>query len=179
MRQNVQGQGKQMGRKQAEAMGAEMDTAMQDADIAQEEVYSEMSPQGDFSKAATNGVIKALNSVLPLFGIDKLEMVDSDTTEFSPDLTRSLSMVAQSVSDAMEAGELDDELLFDMEDIGDDRDLKLLSGKLSMLARHKDFKRWLKTAEVEPETADDPAAAKGLASGQDEPDLDALFQARM
>jgi len=156
-------------------MRNQMEEATAEADMAQEEEYESLSPSGEFSKSAMNGMIKEYNKVMPVFGLDKYENVAEDMQVFPADLTRGFAMISSATQDALEADAIDSELLITLDGVSDDRDLLVLSGKLGLLAKSKDFKRYLREspAEEEEEVSVEDTMQEPVA------DLDALFASRM
>lgn len=154
-----------------------LDETVQDAEVQDEQVFDEMSPAGDFSKRNMSMLTKALNSVLPLFGQEAFPVINEDIQRFPADLTRVLAMVATAVSDAIAAQEIDEDVMFSMEDIVDDESIKMLAGKLTKLGRDKAFKKFLSSTAEGKVVEAAPEAAVESAEPTDE-DMDSLFSER-
>lgn len=121
-------------------------------DMQNQESLSMMAPQGEFSKGAMNRVIGELNKVLALFQESPYPMVEEDITVFPNDLMNLFAMVTSASGDAMV------EFDFMPDQIQDDRDLSLLAGKLSKLAKDKDFKRFLMDQSPKDKLLGEPKA---------------------
>jgi hypothetical protein len=120
------------------------------------------------------GLIGALNKVLPLFGLPKLEGKD-----LSPELVRGLSMVAQAVTDALGQEEAPAELEFSIDDMkGGDQAVIVIAGKLDRLSKTPSFKKFLKQKPSTP-SEQPPSGDQVVLDKVEETDTDALFASRM
>ena len=139
--------------------------------------FETVAPAGPFTSKAVNPLVKALNAVLPLFGLDgDVEpTTERELQELDTALVQHLHMIAQAVADAVEADVLEEEMLLDLEATGDEG-LRSLAARLLELARSKDFKRFLKEASEEEE---EPATEEAPVEEAVEVDADALFLDRM
>lgn len=104
----------------------------------------------EFGVQALNRLVDSWNSLAPLFGIKDVYPTFTEATTVLPtDFTKVLLMVDRASQDAAK-----DKLKLDplgLETINDDRGLVILASKLSSLAKNRDFKDWLLSAET-PET---------------------------
>jgi hypothetical protein len=148
-------------------------------DTAEADLMATSAPMGEFSTAALGRVANQLNRVLSLFGEQAPTVVvpTDDLEQLPEDFNRALSMVVMAAADA----DLSDILSQQDVAVSDDGGLKLLSGKLSMLADSRDFKRFLKEAAPEDEGLDEepPMMSEAGVAEDDEGDTDALFMQRM
>ena len=81
--------------------------------------------------------------VLPLFG-QSADYPEVEDTEVLPtDFVRILAMFQQAVEEAIEEDAIRDEMRIDLDDVRDDTALMTIAGKLEMLAKDKEFKRFL------------------------------------
>lgn len=130
-------------------------------------------PQGKFSKNALNRLVGALNEVLKMFQ-DEYAMFEEDQTMLPQDFVEKMMMISSA------AGDADVDFDISIGDISDDRDLALAAGKLSKLAKDKDFKRFLESSSL-PGTKEEPMEEPmEEAMPKKEPvDMDAMFAGRM
>ena len=116
---------------EAKSIAAEQDKIADD-------MMTSASPQGQFSVAPMNILIKSVNDILTtLFDTEPVVEVGDDTTMFPVDLTTKLTMIDKAAKDAR----VDFDIDFDS--ITDDRAVQMLAGELDILAADKDFKRYL------------------------------------
>jgi hypothetical protein len=99
-----------------------------------------------------------------------------DTNVLPTDFVRVLAMFVAAVDDAIEAGILNPEMKIDLESIRSDAELMSLSGKIEMLARDREFKRFLQ--EEQPEEMEMEMEAPE-AEMMTEEDADAMMMERM
>ena len=120
---------------------------------ADQRTLEERAPTGPFKPKAVNAMVKAMNRVLPLFGLDPdaRETTEARVDALPVELVRHLDMISAAANDAVAAEAIDAELAFSLSDITDDTSLQVVSGKLDKLSKDKDFKTFLKEAEAQPE----------------------------
>lgn len=116
---------------------------LNDLEMEDEELYKQMSPKGTFTSRGLDPLVKNVNKLLPLFGQDPSYPKIMDTNELPTDFTRVLSMFVAAVDDAVEEGVLNPEMKISLESIRSDSDLMALSGKIEMLAKDREFKKFL------------------------------------
>jgi hypothetical protein len=131
---------------------------LNDLEMEDEDMYRQMAPKGTFTSRALDPLVKNVNKLLPLFGQDPSYPKISDTNELPTDFTRVLSMFVAAADDAVEAGVLNPEMKIDLESVKTDSDLMALSGKIEMLARDREFKRFLQ----EEAPAEEPEMEEGM-----------------
>ncbi len=86
---------------EVEAPVAEM---LNEAEMADEEMYDKMAPTGEFTKKGLNNLVSATNRLLPAFGqTPDYPTFGEDLTKLPTDFVRVLSMFADAVDDAVEA----------------------------------------------------------------------------
>ena len=159
---------------------AEVELEIKVGEIEGEEegLYQDMSPTGRFSKGALNSLVQVHNQVSKLFGMDPYASFDADQESFPGAFTKEISMIIDAADDAAEAEVIDMEMVPSLENITTDKDVALLSGKIGMLAKSKDFKKFL--AEPGEEKEEMPEAEMAPAEGDmSEADMDKLFSERM
>jgi len=171
-----------------EGIPSELQGAVGEVAQAEDESLSAMSPQGQFSKASLNSLVKAFNKLMPLFGKEAYPEFDADQMEFPPEFVRLFLMVMEAVGDAIEQEIVGQDVAFELgAAIKDDRDLAMLTGKLDILSRSKDFKKFLKEPAREEMEVEGPGLTEeteGLeeqspASAMSDKEIDALFASRM
>ena len=155
---------------QAVDQAGEDDTAM----------IMELAPVGDFSKSSVDRLVKAVNKMVPLFGGDPVVAPDGDLQQFPEDLTRYLAMVLTATEAAVQADIIDPELLVSLDDLQDDRGITMLTARLEMLLKNREFKRFLQTPMEEEvvveEVVEEEEASEELA---DDAMIDDLFEERI
>jgi hypothetical protein len=152
----------------------ELEKEVAGVEMEEEGLFAEMAPKGQFSKGAINSLVSAHNAVTKLFGLPAYATFESDVTEFPSNFVRELSMIAAAVSDAIAADVLTPEMEISLEGIKSDRELAPLAGRLQMISKSKDFKKFL--AEPKEEEAEAPEAPE---MPEEEMDMDALMMERM
>jgi len=151
---------------------------IEQAEMADEDMYDTMAPEGSFSKKALNALVKSTNKLLPAFDqTPDYPTFSEDLTKLPTDFTRVLAMFSSAAADAVMAEAIDPEMSFQLEDISDDRSLLLLAGKLDNLAKSREFKRFLKEPAPEREGPVVEEAVEGEDMGEGE--IEDLFMARM
>ena len=164
------------GREPDEGMLAEDLNQAEDAD---EMEFEALSPEGSFTPKTLNALVKATNKLLPAFGqTPDYPTFSEDISKFPTDFTRILAMFAEASADAAEADAIDGEMVVDIGNITDDRSIIVEAGRIDMLSKSKDFKRFLK--EPSPETEEEAEEAPEDPVGDmDEASMDAMFMDRM
>ena len=152
----------------------ELEKEVAGVEMEEEGLFAEMAPKGQFSKGAINSLVSAHNAVTKLFDLPAYATFESDVTEFPSNFVRELSMIAAAVSDAIAADVLTPEMEISLEGIKSDRELAPLAGRLQMISKSKDFKKFL--AEPKEEEAEAPEASE---MPEEEMDMDALMMERM
>jgi len=148
--------------------------------MAEEEDMQSMAPTGDFSKSALNSLVRAHNKVSSLFDMETYPDFSEGLEEFPARFVRELMMIAQAVSDAIDADILDSEMMIDLEGVSSDRDLALLAGRLESISKSKEFKRFLKEAsEADDEPVEDKEEGSVPAEEASDEDIDRLMMERM
>ena len=127
-------------------------------EMEDEDMYAQMAPRGTFTSRGLDPVVRNTNKLLPLFGQDPSYPKIGDVDVLPTDFVRVLSMFASAVDDAIEAGVLNPEMRIDMEGIMDDAGLMSLSGKIEMLSKDREFKRFLQEEKQEEEPMEEDMA---------------------
>jgi len=131
---------------------------LNELEMEDEDMYAQMAPRGTFTSRGLDPLVKNTNKLLPLFGQDPSYPKIGDTDILPSDFVRVLSMFISAVDDAVEEGVLNPEMRIDLEAVRDDAGLMSLSGKLDMLAKDKDFKRFLQEEKPEEEPMEEDMA---------------------
>ena len=131
---------------------------LNELEMEDEDMYAQMAPRGTFTSRGLDPLVKNTNKLLPLFGQDPSYPKIGDTDVLPTDFVRVLSMFISAVDDAVEEGVLNPEMRIDLEAVRDDAGLMSLSGKLDMLAKDKDFKRFLQEEKPEEEPMEEDMA---------------------
>ena len=146
----------------------------QELDQTSEQMMDDLPlPEGKFSKGALNRLVGSLNEVLALFQ-DEYAMFEEDQTMLPREFVEKMMMVSTA------AGDADVDFDISIDDISDDRDLALVAGKLSKLAKDRDFKRFLEASTLPGQTdvVEEPMPEEPMP--EEAPvDIDAMFAGRM
>jgi len=119
---------------------------------ADDETYATIAPKGKFTPKGLGPLVKATNTLLPLFGQSPdYPSITENITELPTDFVRVLSMFVAAVDDAIEADMLDESMALSFDGITDDRALMLMAAKLGQIAKSMEFKRFLKEPKPEEE----------------------------
>ena len=168
-----------------EKMRAQAMSRQGEVEESEDELYGASSPKGKFTGKALNGLVDAVNRLLPLFGLeDAYERFGGETiTSLPPEFVRLLTMFSKAMADAIDAGILPEDTMIDMKIVVDDNGLQALAGRLGMAAKSPGFKRFLlrKVSEkgssemVEDAGEEEDAMSKEMGSE----DMDKLMMERM
>jgi hypothetical protein len=157
----------------------EIETAEQE----DSKMYEDMAPSGRFSRKTLNNLVKATNRLLPLFEQEPNypEFQEDINGPLPVDFVRVLAMFQGAVNSAVDNEMVEPEMDFLMEDITDDGSLKVISGKIDMLARSKDFKRFLANPPEEEMEEEEVSGAESAMEGEEmtTDQMDQLFSERM
>lgn len=168
----IGGKGEEMEDKSPETMGAEM---------ADDEVYMEMAPKGNFTPKGLNNLVKAANQLLPLFGQSPDYPTFSESIKSLPtDFVRVLAMFKAAVDEAIAEGVLGEELAISFDNVIDDLSLTSLAGKISQMAKNFNFKKFLKEAPPEETRATEAGEEMGMEEEEmSDGEMDDLFMSKM
>lgn len=152
-----------------------------DVEAVEDEGFSAAAPKGKFSAKALNNLVEATNRLLPLFGIeDKYARFSGDATVFPTDFVRILSMFSAAISDAVSAGALPEDAVFDLKLIVDDSGIIGLAGRINMAAKSGGLKRFLKGKVAKPEMEEELPEESTEEEDMESPEsTDKLFASRM
>mgnify|MGYP003646427682 CR=1 FL=1 len=160
---------------QIDDMKAELMDKAEMADAVTDEGYNAASPSGKYSLRALNTLVDSLNMVLPLFQVEPYPAFTEVPTSLPGEFVKLLSMVA----DAAEEAEED---TITVSDMTDDAALNMGSGILRVLAKSKDFKRFLAQPEAKGEVEEaipaKPVAPVSKPKSNPQENMD-LFASRM
>ena len=160
-----------------------MAETLNEAEMTDEMNYEAMSPEGSFTMNSMNALVKATNKLLPVFGQDPdYPTFSEDVSKFPAEFKRILAMFSAASKDAADNDAIETDLVISLDDITDDRSLKLASGRIDALARSKDFKRFLKEPMPQAEEEEEEMAGAETAMAGEEMDdaaMDELFMGRM
>lgn len=124
---------------------------LEDAEEADSDMFEAMAPKGDFTSRGLAPLVRATNRLLPLFGQEPNYPSVPDTKVLPTDFTRILAMFKSAVDDAISKEIVDPEMAIMLDGVRDDSALMSMAGKLDMLSRDKEFKRFLKEPMEEEE----------------------------
>jgi len=146
---------------------------------AEEGLLMEIAPKGSFSKGALNSLVKAHNKVSSLFGLPTYPSFAEDIKVFPARFVRELQMIIKAVDDAISEDVLDSSMALTLDRIKGDRDLAALAGRLDLVSRQKDFKKWLESDQPVAEVVEEEMPAEGMSEEMSESDMDSLMMGRM
>lgn len=160
---------------------AEMELTVTQMNADDDDIFSQLAPQGDFSVKALNQLVKATNRLLPLFGQEPTyPEFGEDVEVFPTDFVRVLAMFQGAINTAVDAEMIPEDMDFMMEEISDDRDLTLLAGRLNALSDSRDFKLFLKDPPMEEEDDEEEMGEEQMEeNNMTEADMDAMFMSRV
>ena len=157
--------------------GMSLEVEISGAEEADEGMFAEMSPEGRFSQKQLNNLVKATNRLLPAFGQEPdYPEFGEDISKFPTDFTRIIAMFQGAITQAAQMEAIPMEMDFDLASLTDDAGLMALAGKLTSLAKSRDFKQFLKNPPVEEEEEEMEEAGPVQPS---EEEIDAMFASRM
>jgi len=164
-----------------EKMRAQAMTRQGEVEAGEDELYGASSPKGKFTGKALNGLVEAVNRLLPLFGIgDKYDRFGSGTiTSLPPEFVRLLTMFSKAMADAIDAGILPEDATVDMKIVVDDNGLQALAGRLGMAAKSPGFKRFLLRKVSESAPGAEKEDEEGMSEETASENTDKLFTERM
>lgn len=164
---------------EAELFGSEIG----EMEALDEETYASLAPRGKFSAKALRMLVKATNALLPRFGqeasyelpADFLKLANGrDLVALPTDFARILVMFQAAANDAMTEEVLSDPGSVPNLDVADDRGLLSLTTAITMLAKSKDFHKFLKEPKPEGQEAEAEVVAQ-----DDGPDFEQLMMERI
>jgi hypothetical protein len=160
---------------EVEAPVAEM---LNEAEMADEEMYDKMAPTGEFTKKGLNNLVSATNRLLPAFGqTPDYPTFGEDLTKLPTDFVRVLSMFADAVDDAVEAEVVGSDMALSLDALTDDLSLTAAASKIDALSRNKEFKKFLKEPYAKSESKEKPEMEEEAGMGEEE--MDKLFMEKM
>tara|TARA_Y100001973_G_C5208218_1_gene343282 strand:+ start:977 stop:1480 length:504 start_codon:yes stop_codon:yes gene_type:complete len=151
-------------------MAGQMDQAMNESLMAS-------SPAGDFNKASLNGLVGALNKVLPLFDVkDKYPKFEEGIEDgrLPGEFIRQLSMVAAAAEDS---GLLEEPM--DLNELTDDQGLRMFAAKMQSLSKNIEFKQFLKEDAPVQAPEEEPVLEEPVAAPMPEMGMDELMMQRL
>jgi hypothetical protein len=154
------------------------DQAVDQAGQEDEQMIMELAPVGQFSKSGVDRLVKSVNKLVPLFGGEPVASPEGDLQQFPEDLTRILAMVLTATETAVSADVIDPELVINIDNLVDDSGMTMLTGRLEMLAKDKDFKKFLQTPIEEPLVEEEVEEEVSDESPEDA-EIDDLFEERI
>ncbi len=138
-------------RPEGEPMGEELEMAEEaDADM-----FEAMAPEGDFTSRGLDPLVRATNRMLPLFDQTGDYPMVEDTQKLPTDFVRILAMFQQAVEEAIDEDVVNEEMRISLDDVRDDTALMTIAGKIDMLSKDREFKRFLEAPVEEEEMAEE------------------------
>ncbi len=108
-----------------------------------DELGNEQALEGEFSDAATKALAKAMNLLLPAFGVEEPLATDYELEggRLPMEMDRYVLAIRDAVNDAIEDDVLDADMAIDLAELTDDTDLNSLTARVLMAARDNDLKQ--------------------------------------
>lgn len=160
-----------------EGLRSDLEGAVAGLSMEEDALFAEMAPKGSFTKGALNSLVKAHNKVSSLFELDTYPSFTEDIKEFPVQFVKELSMISAAVADAIAEDILDASMAIDLSTVKTDRDIASLAGRLDMIAKSKDFKKFLASPREEEVVMEEEVAP--MPEGGEEMDIEALMMERM
>lgn len=152
----------------------------EEADMAREDAFAEMSPIGSYSVESLNLLVDSLNGILPLFEVEEpypsFEAPIEDGP-LPPEFVSAIEMVAMAATDAGL-----ERLAPNLADATDDSKLEEAAGAIDALAENETFRSFLRSPAPGPEeeeVAEEEAAVAEEETEVADEEADALFAERM
>jgi len=150
------------------------------AEQLDEAMFEELAPRGDFSKKALNNLVAAANRLLPLFEQSgDYPTFDADVDVLPTEFVRVLGMFQAAVNYAVDSGDIDEEMDFELEQITDDQSMNFLAGKINKLSKDREFKQFLQNPPPEMEEETEEEMQEEEVPMPTDEEIDSLFAARM
>tara|TARA_R110002012_G_scaffold41647_1_gene113808 strand:+ start:4746 stop:5261 length:516 start_codon:yes stop_codon:yes gene_type:complete len=149
----------------------------EDADMARDQAFQEMSPVGSFSLESLNILVDSLNNVLPIFEVDEPYPTFEAEIEDGPLPAEFVAAIEMIRAAAMDAGL--ERLAPDLSEASDDTALEDAAAKIDTLAENQTFRTFLRTAisDMEEPMAEEEVAVEEAEVSDEE--ADALFAERL
>jgi len=155
---------------------SELAPELSEAEMADEEMVTSMAPTGQYTAKGLNALVNATNATLPLFEqTPDYPKFSENLTKLPTDFVRVLMMFQSAVDDAIAQEVLPQDMAFDLTTVKDDSALITLAGKLSMISKSKDFKKFLKEPPMEENVSTEAAEEAGMSAEEE----DKLMMERM
>jgi hypothetical protein len=155
---------------------SELAPELSEAEMADEEMVTSMAPTGQYTAKGLNALVNATNATLPLFEqTPDYPKFSENLTKLPTDFVRVLMMFQSAVDDAIAQEVLPQDMAFDLTTVKDDSALITLAGKLSMISKSKDFKKFLKEPPMEDAVSTEAAEEAGMSAEEE----DKLMMERM
>jgi len=148
---------------------SELAPELSEAEMADEEMVNSMAPTGQYTAKGLNALVNATNAVLPLFEqTPDYPKFSENLTKLPTDFVRVLMMFQSAVDDAIAQEILPQDMAFDLTTARDDSALMSLAGKLSMISKSKDFKKFLKEPPMEENVSTEAAEEAGMSAEEED-----------
>jgi len=146
------------------------------AEEADAEMFEAMAPRGNFTSRGLDPLVRSTNKLLPLFDQTGDYPSVEDTEVLPTDFVRILAMFQAAVEDAISEDVLREEMRIDLDGVIDDTGLMTIAGKLDMLSKDREFKKFLKEP-MEEQAMEEEGEMEEEAMTDDE--MDSLMMERM
>jgi hypothetical protein len=142
---------------------------LSEAEMADEEMVNSVAPTGQYTAKGLNALVNATNATLPLFEqTPDYPKFSENLTKLPTDFVRVLMMFQSAVDDAIAQEVLPQDMAFDLATVKDDSALMSLAGKLSMISKSKDFKKFLKEPPMEETNTSEAVEEVGMSPEEED-----------
>ena len=155
----------------ARPQGEPMSEDLGMAEEADAEMFEAMAPRGNFTSRGLDPLVRSTNKLLPLFDQTGDYPSVEDTEVLPTDFVRILAMFQAAVEDAISEDVVREEMRIDLDGVIDDTGLMTIAGKLDMLSKDREFKKFLKEPMEEEEEMEEEAMT--------DDEMDSLMMERM
>lgn len=152
-------------------------TGVEDADEA---LFEELAPKGNFEMEDMNILVRAVNELLPAFGQEPTyPNFEEGVQVFPTDFVRILAMVGGAVDEAIKQRAIDPGLAIDLATVTDSPGLSGLTARISELAQNQDFLRFLEQASPDSPEQPEQVSTPEAPTGPSDADVNQLFKSRI
>lgn len=163
----------------ARPQGEPMSEDLGMAEEADAEMFEAMAPRGNFTSRGLDPLVRSTNRMLPLFDQSGDYPNVEDTEVLPTDFVRILAMFQAAVEDAISEDVLREEMRIDLDGVIDDTGLMTIAGKLDMLSKDREFKKFLKEPMDDEVAGEEEMGMEMEDEAMTEDEMDRMMMARM
>jgi hypothetical protein len=163
----------------ARPQGEPMSEDLGMAEEADAEMFEAMAPRGNFTSRGLDPLVRSTNRMLPLFDQSGDYPNVEDTEVLPTDFVRILAMFQAAVEDAISEDVLREEMRIDLDGVIDDTGLMTIAGKLDMLSKDREFKKFLKEPMDDEVAGEEEMGMQMEDEAMTEDEIERMMMARM